>query len=140
MKPVKLFEQFLNEARVANKWNIESHHVGKLQKTAKFDSQSKMPFSLISRLEGGVNPTDKNIVKDFVDSDHVVLQFFPEEDPRNDSMWGVAGKKDIQTIEKLMEDEYDLILVSPMALKGRKHCSDDGEVCSLSYYLIFGIQ
>ena len=138
MKHIKLFEQFLNEARVANKWNIESHDVGKLQKTAKFDSDSSMPFNVISRLQGGVNDTDKNIVKNFVDADHVVLQFFPEEDSRNDSMHGVATKKDIQTIEKLMEDEYDLILVSPMALKGRKHCSDDGDTCSVSHYLVFG--
>mgnify|MGYP001029648220 CR=1 FL=1 len=136
MKHIKLFEQFLNEARVANKWNIESHHIGKLQKTAKFDSQSKMPFSLISRLESGVNPTDKNIVKNFVDADHIVLQFFPEEDSRNDSMHGVASKKDIQTIEKLMKDEYDLELVDPMLLKGKQHCASD--TCSVSHYLVFG--
>lgn len=138
MKHIKLFEQFLNEARVANKWNIESHHIGKLQKTAKFDSDSSMPFSLISRLQGGVSDTDKNIVKNFVDADHVVLQFFPEDDSRNDSIHGVATKKDIQTIEKLMKDKYDLELVDPMLLKGRKHCSDDGEVCSVSHYLVFG--
>ena len=41
-------------------------------------------------------------------------------------------------IEKLMKDEYDLNLVSPMLLKGKRHCSDDGEVCSVSHYLIFG--
>ena len=129
-------ESVVTEARVANKWNIESQHIGKLQKTAKFDSESSMPFSLISRPQGGVSDTDKNIVKNFIDADHVVLQFFPEEDSRNDSMHGVATKKDIQTIEKLMKDEYDLELIDPMLLKGRNHCA--GDTCSVSHYLVFG--
>jgi len=137
MKRIKLFEQFVNEARVANQWNIESHHIGKLQKGKmdKFTEGTSMPFSLISRPTGGIPDTDKKLVQDYVDADHIVLQFFPMEDSNNNTMYDAVKAAAIKVIEKLVKDKYDLTLVK--TLKGKRHCSADGEVCSVSHYLVF---
>lgn len=137
MKHIKLFEQFLNEARVANQWGIESHHIGGLQKGKmdKFTEGTSMPFSLISRPTSGISDTDKKLVQDYVDADHIVLQFFPMEDSNNDTMYDAVKANAIKVIEKLVKGKYGLKLVK--TLKGKRHCSTDGEVCSVSHYLVF---
>jgi len=128
----------VNEGSVANKWNIQSQDIGKLQKKTSFSSETSMPFSLISNLSGGVNSTDKGIVSGHFNKDVVILQFYPKEDSRNDTMYDAVDKKGIIAIDKLMKKQYGLSMVSPFLLKGKRHCSADGEVCSVSNYLVFG--
>jgi len=131
-------ESVVNEGSVANKWNIQSQDIGKLQKKTSFSSETSMPFSLISNLSGGVNSTDKGIVSGHFNKDVVILQFYPKEDSRNDTMYDAVDKKGIIAIDKLMKKQYGLSMVSPFLLKGKRHCSADGEVCSVSNYLVFG--
>jgi len=131
-------KESVNEGSVANKWNIQSQDIGKLQKKTSFSSKTSMPFSLISNLSGGVNSTDKGIVSGHFNKDVVILQFYPKEDSRNDTMYDAVDKKGIIAIDKLMKKQYGLSMVSPFLLKGKKHCSADGEVCSVSNYLVFG--
>ena len=134
----KISESVVNEGSVANKWNIQSQDIGKLQKKTSFSSETSMPFSLISNLSGGVNSTDKGIVSGHFNKDVVILQFYPKEDSRNDTMYDAVDKKGIIAIDKLMKKQYGLSMVSPFLLKGKRHCSADGEVCSVSNYLVFG--
>lgn len=138
MKHLKTFESFLNEATVANQWDIQSHNIGMLQKgkVNKFTDGSSTPFSLITRLESGVSDTDKKLVEPFVDSDHLVIQFYPAEDPINDSMYDAVQAGGIKVIEDLINREYSLKLKN--VLKGKKHCDRTGETCSVSQYLVFG--
>ena len=131
-------KESVNEGSVANKWNIKSQDIGKLQKKTSFSSETSMPFSLISNLSGGVNSTDKGIVSGHFNKDVVILQFYPKEDSRNDTMYDAVDKKGIIAIDKLMKKQYGLSMVSPFLLKGKRHCSADGEVCSVSNYLVFG--
>lgn len=138
MKHIKLFEQFVNESRVANKWSIESHHIGKLQKGKmdKFTEGTSMPFSLVSRLSGGVSDTDKKLIQDYVDADHLVIQFTPAEDSNNDTMYDRVEKGAIKVLEDLVKKEYGLKLKE--TLKGKRHCSSDPDpLCSVSHYLVF---
>jgi hypothetical protein len=137
MKHLKLFEQFLNEGRVVNKWAIESQHIGKLQKGKmdKFTAGTGMPFSLISRLEGGVSDTDKKLVQDYVDADHIVIQFYPAEDSNNNTIYDAVERGAIKVLEDLIQKEYNLKLKE--TLKGKRHCSANGELCTLSHYLVF---
>jgi hypothetical protein len=136
MKHIKLYEEFVNESRVANQWGIESHHIGGLQK-GKVDKYTEgrnmMPFGLITRAEGGISDTDKALVKDYVDADHIVLKFYPMEDSNNDTMYDAVKSDAVKVIEKLIKDEYDLKLVK--TLKGKRHCS--GDLCSVTHYLVF---
>ena len=134
----KNIKESVNEGSVANKWNIQSQDIGKLQKKTSFSSETSMPFSLISNLSGGVNSTDKGIVSGHFNKDVVILQFYPKEDSRNDTMYDAVDKKGIIAIDKLMKKQYGLSMVSPFLLKGKRHCSADGEVCSVSNYLVFG--
>tara|TARA_R110000868_G_scaffold127205_1_gene334665 strand:+ start:39 stop:1325 length:1287 start_codon:yes stop_codon:yes gene_type:complete len=134
----RLIGESVNEGSVANKWNIQSQDIGKLQKKTSFSSETSMPFSLISNLSGGVNSTDKGIVSGHFNKDVVILQFYPKEDSRNDTMYDAVDKKGIIAIDKLMKKQYGLSMVSPFLLKGKRHCSADGEVCSVSNYLVFG--
>lgn len=137
MKHVKLFEQFINEARVANQWGIESHHIGKLQqgKMDKYTEGTSMPFSLISRPSSGIPNTDKKLVQDYVDADHIVIQFFPVEDSNNNTIYNAVEKGAIKVLENLIKKEYGLKLIK--TLKGKRHCSDNGELCAVSHYLVF---
>lgn len=138
MKHIRLFEQFVNESRVTNKWNIESHHIGKLQKGKmdKFTEGTSMPFSLVSRLSGGVSDTDKKLIQDYVDADHLVIQFYPAEDSNNDTMYDGVEKGAIKVLEDLVKKEYGLKLKK--ILKGKRHCSIGPDpLCSLSHYLVF---
>jgi hypothetical protein len=137
MKHIQLFEQFVNEGRLDNKWGIESHHVGKLQKGKmdKFTEGTGLPFGLISRLESGVSATDKKLVQDYVDAEHIVIQFYPAEDSNNNTIYDAVEKGAIKVLEDLIQKEYNLKLKE--TLKGKKHCSSDGELCSLSHYLVF---
>jgi hypothetical protein len=135
---VTIHVESVNEGSVANKWNIQSQDIGKLQKKTSFSSKTSMPFSLISNLSGGVNSTDKGIVSGHFNKDVVILQFYPKEDSRNDTMYDAVDKKGIIAIDKLMKKQYGLSMVSPFLLKGKRHCSADGEVCSVSNYLVFG--
>jgi hypothetical protein len=135
---VTIHVESVNEGSVANKWNIQSQDIGKLQKKTSFSSETSMPFSLISNLSGGVNSTDKGIVSGHFNKDVVILQFYPKEDSRNDTMYDAVDKKGIIAIDKLMKKQYGLSMVSPFLLKGKRHCSADGEVCSVSNYLVFG--
>jgi hypothetical protein len=138
MKHLKTFESFLNEATVANQWDIQSHHIGMLQKgkVNKFTDGTSTPFSLITRLESGVSDTDKKLVEPFVDSDHLVIQFYPAEDPINNTMYDAVQAGGIKVIEDLIKSKYDMVLKN--TLKGKKHCDRTGETCSVSHYLVFG--
>lgn len=136
MKPVKLFEQFLNEAHTVNQWGIESHHIGKLQdgKFDKFTDGTGSPFSFKSR-PSTVSDTDKKLIEKYVDANHIVLEFFPAEDPNNNTMYDAVEKGAIKVMADLIKKEYGLKLVK--TLKGKRHCSDDGQLCSVSHYLVF---
>lgn len=136
MKHIKLFEHFINEARVANQWGIESHHIGKLQKghMNKFTEGTSMPFSLVSGTSSLSN-TDKKLVQDYINADHLVIQFYPIEDANNNTMYDAVKNGGIEVLSDLIEKEYNLKLKE--TLKGKKHCSVDGSVCSLSHYLVF---
>lgn len=139
MKHVKLFEQFVNESRVANKWDIESHHIGKLQKghMDKFTEGTSMPFSLVSRPTSGISVTDSKLVVPYVDANHLVISFYPMEDSNNDTMYDAVKKDAIKVLEKLIKKEYGLKLKE--TLKGKRHCSSGPDpLCSVSHYLVFG--
>ena len=137
MKHIKLFESFINEASVANQWGIESHHIGGLQKGKmdKFTDGTSMPFGLITSVNGGISDTDKALVKDYVDADHIVLKFYPMEDSNNDTMYDAVKSEAVKVIEKLINDKYNLKLIN--TLKGKRHCSADGQLCSVTHYLVF---
>lgn len=138
MKHVKLFEQFVNEGRVANKWGIESHHIGKLQKghMDKFTEGTDTPFSLVSRPTGGISDTDSKLVAPYVDADHLVIEFFPMENPINNTMYDAVDAGAIKVLEKLIKKEYGLKL--KQTLKGKRHCSSGPDpLCSVTHYLVF---
>merc|ERR1712127_675999 len=128
----------VNEAVFTNKFNIQSQDIGGLQKMGKFNSETSMPFNLVTNVEAGVNATDRDMVSKYFNDDVAILKFFPMEDSENDTIYDAVDKNGINTIKKLMSKEYGLNLVNPMILKGKKHCSVDGEVCSVSHYLVFG--
>ena len=128
----------VNEAVFTNKFNIQSQDIGGLQKMGKFNSETSMPFNLVTNVEAGVNATDRDMVSKYFNDDVAILKFFPMEDSENDTMYDAVDKNGINTIKKLMGKEYGLNLVNPMLLKGKRHCSADGEVCSVSHYLVFG--
>ena len=128
-------ESVVTEGRVANQWDIESHHIGKLQngKMNKFTEGTGMPFGLISRPEGGLSDTDKNAVKDYVNADNIVLGFYPMEDSNNDTMYDAVKAEGVKVITDLVSKEYGLKLIE--TIKGKRHCA--GDTCSLTHYLVF---
>ena len=131
-------KMMLGEARITNKFNIQSQDIGGLQKQASFNSETSMPFNLVTNVEAGVNTTDRDMVSKYFNNDVAILQFFPMEDSENDTMYDAVDKNGVTIIRKLMGEEYGLDLVNPKIIKGKKHCSADGEVCSVSHYLVFG--
>lgn len=137
LKVTEEIDESLVTEGVANQWGIESHHIGKLQKGKmdKFTDGTSMPFSLISRPTGGVSDTDKKLVQDYVDADHIVIQFYPVEDSNNSTMYDAVESGAIKVLEDLIQKEYSLKLKE--ILKGKRHCSANGELCSLSHYLVF---
>ena len=136
MKHIKPFQNFINEAKVANKWEIESHHIGGLQKgkMTKYTDGATMPFDLISN-SNNIADTDKKLVADYVDADHLVLSFHPMEDLNNDTLYDAVKSDGVKVMQKLLADKYNLKLVK--TLKGKLHCSNDGELCSVLHYLVF---
>lgn len=139
MKHIKLFEQFVNEGRVANKWGIESHHIGKLQKghMGKFTEGTSIPFSLISSPTSGISDTNKKLVAPHVDADHLVIGFYPAENSENDTMYDAVDAGAIKVLERLIKKEYDLKLKK--TLEGKRHCSSGPDpLCAVMHYLVFG--
>lgn len=105
-------EQFkVTEGREANRFGIESQHIGKLQdgKLSKYTEGNGMPFGLISRPETGLSDTDKNAVKDYVNADNIVLGFYPMEDSNNDTMYNAVkeGLSWDSLIEKINEEDLN---------------------------------
>ena len=135
MKKIKLYEEFITEGREVNKFGIESQHIGKLQKgkMSKYTEGTSMPFGLISRPESGLSDTDRNLVKDYVNADNIVLGFYPMEDSNNDTMYDAVKEGGIKVIKDLVSKKYGLTLIE--TIKGKRHCA--GETCSLMHYLVF---
>ena len=132
---LQLEESIVTEGREANQFGIESQHIGKLQKgkMSKYTEGSSMPFGLISRPESGLSDTDRNLVKDYVNADNIVLGFYPMEDSNNDTMYDAVKAGGIKVIEDLVSKEYGLKLTK--TIKGKRHCA--GDTCSLMHYLVF---
>ena len=132
---LQLEESIVTEGREANQFGIESQHIGKLQKgkMSKYTEGTSMPFGLISRPESGLSDTDKNLVKDYVNADNIVLGFYPMEDSNNDTMYDAVKSGGIKVIEDLVSKEYGLKLIE--TIKGKRHCA--GDTCSLMHYLVF---
>ena len=128
----------VNEAAFTNKFNIQSQDIGKLQKQAEFNSETSQPFNLVTNIDAGVKFTDKDMVSKYFNDDVAILQFYPMEDSENDTMYDAVDEKGVNIIRGLMKQQFGLDLVNPMILKGKRHCSADGEVCSVSHYLVFG--
>ena len=118
--------------------NIQSQDIGGLQQQAKFNSNTSMPFNLVTNIEAGVNAIDREMVRKYFNDDVVILKFFPMEDSENDTMYDAVDKEGVNTMVKLMKKEYGLDLVNPKILKGSKSFSADGEVSSVTHYLVFG--
>ena len=131
-------KMMLGEARITNKFNIQSQDIGGLQKQASFNSETSMPFSLVTNVEAGVKGTDKDMVAKYFNDDVAILQFYPMENSENDTIYDAVDEEGITTIKGLMNQQFRLDLINRMILKGKKHCSADGEVCSVSHYLVFG--
>ena len=126
----------VNEAAFTNKFNIQSQDIGKLQKQAEFNSETSMPFNLVTNVDAGVKFSDKDMVSKHFSDDVAILQFYPMENSENDTMYDAVDEEGIITIRGLMKQQFGLDLVNPMVLKGKKHCSDG--TCSISNYLVFG--
>ena len=129
-------KMMLGEARITNKFNIQSQDIGGLQKQASFNSETSMPFNLVTNVDAGVKFTDKDMVSKHFSDDVAILQFYPMENSENDTMYDAVDEKGVNIIRGLMKQQFGLDLVNPMMLKGKKHCSDD--TCSVSNYLVFG--
>tara|TARA_R110000803_G_scaffold8697_2_gene27950 strand:+ start:3718 stop:5919 length:2202 start_codon:yes stop_codon:yes gene_type:complete len=128
-------ESAVTEGREVNKFGIESRQVWKLQgdKMRKFVYGNGTPFGLISSPESGLSVTDKNLVKDYVNADNIVLGFYPMENSNNDTMYDAVKTAGVRVMIDLVSKEYDLELVK--TLKGKKHCA--GDTCSVMHYLVF---
>jgi hypothetical protein len=126
----------IQESIVVNKWKIESHHIGLLQKghMGSYSTGTSIPFSLVSNISG-VSNTDKSLVQKYIDENHIVLQFYPIEDTNNNTIRDAIKSGGVKVITTLIKKQYDLKLIK--ILKGTRHCSDNGQLCSVSHYLVF---